>query len=65
MRVPVFQSIRKLMRPEYTQASMEISIRSIMLVYTPFAVIGNPQTTAEWVEHLTGANIWAEMKRYT
>ena len=44
---------------------METSIRSIMLVYTPFAVIGNPQTTAEWVEHLTGANIWAEMKRYT
>lgn len=43
---------------------MEISIRSIMLVYTPFAVIGNPQTKIEWVEHLTAANIWVEMKRY-
>lgn len=44
--------------------SMEISIRSIMLVCTPFAVIGNPQTKSEWVEHLTAANIWVEMKSF-
>ena len=47
----------------YTQASAQPVVKTVLLIYFPFALATDKGVESKWSEHLKSKKVWEEMKR--
>jgi len=47
----------------YAQASAQPVVKTVLLVYFPFALTTDKEVDSKWAEHLKSKKVWEEMNR--
>ena len=47
----------------YTQASAQLVVKIVLLVYFPFALTADTGVEQKWAEHLKSKKVWEKMNR--